>query len=124
MIDGTVMGIIVLTVAMVGTAFGLTQCASVIIEADGLFPKSPVWNEDVVQRIKNEKVLPKLWTPISEVFIGEAALIICLFFLPMDGDAQGALFVIIFFSNSIVLVLAHHLYRAGRPEGTHSAHSR
>jgi hypothetical protein len=113
-IDGSIMTLVVLIGSIVATISGITRSASIIIEADGLFPQSPVMNESVVQGIKKTKIMPKLWAPMLETFIGEAILFIALISGVAEGDGFMLLALIVAFFMVMILVLARHFYRAGR----------
>jgi hypothetical protein len=109
------MTLVVLVASVVATVSGLEKSASIIFEADGLFPRSPSMNRRSAQQIKRTKVMPRLWAPMTEAFIGEALLFIVMLSGAAEGDGLWLLVLIILFFFAIILYLAFHFYQAGKP---------
>ena len=113
-IDGSIMVLVLLVVSLMAVVIGLEKSASIIFEADGLYPRSLKLKDDVVQNIKRTKVMPKLWAPMLETFIGEVILFLVLISGNVVGDGSILLTIIIGFNLLIIIILAQLFYRAGR----------
>ena len=113
-IDGSIMVLVILVVSLMAVVIGLEKSASIIFEADSLYPRSLKLKNDVVQNIKRTKVMPKLWAPMLETFIGEAVLILVLISGNVVGDGSLLLTTIVGFNLLIIIILAQLFYRAGR----------
>ena len=112
-IDGSIMVLVILVVSLMAVVIGLEKSASIIFEADSLYPRSLKLKNDVVQNIKRTKVMPKLWAPMLETFIGEAILFLVLISGNVVGDGSILLTIIIGF-NLLIIILTQLFYKAGR----------
>jgi len=112
-IDGSIMVLVLLVVSLIAVVIGLEKSASIIFEADSLYPRSLKLKDDVVQNIKRTKVMPKLWAPMLETFIGEAILFLVLISGNVVGDGSILLTIIIGF-NLLIIILTQLFYKAGR----------
>jgi hypothetical protein len=107
--------LVVMVASVLAVVFGLEKSASVIFEADALYPSSAKMNVEAVQHIKRQKVMPKLWAPMLESFIGEAILFLVLFSGSVAGDGWNILVWIIGFNLLVIIFLGQYFYKAGRP---------
>jgi hypothetical protein len=112
-IDGTIMTEIVLIATTVATASALSKSASVIFEADELFPAGAGMRREAVQEMKRRKVMPKLWAPIWQMLLGEVILMLALLSGVAEGTGAGLLILTIIFFLGIAILLARHFYLAG-----------
>ena len=105
---------VVVVASILAVISGLEKSASIIFEADGLYPSSARMKVDTVQHIKRTKVMPRLWAPMLETFIGEAILFLVLISGYVVGDGLSILVIIMGFNLLIIIFLGHYFYKAGR----------